>query len=508
MDTPTSLIVLMYLIISFVIYVPLSCSGIYSYLKYYHHIMMTKRYSNLTLTQCILLLMTIIIGSVAQLYGYLNLTHIQTWFIQPCFILTLVQMYVFICRIYLNYYDIKYAMHVTNNKWKELINTESAEMNWYIQNRSTYGSLNYWIKYIVLFTILSILAIYSSLLIYPPNNSTFFDSVTYQNIVTFILGSIGTGIIVYIRYKVWKLQFHDSIYFGKEIHLSLILGVIALSCNAIIIGITWIAFPSLQYFGFATVLFIFVNTFYVWIYIFTNWVIKKNMTWLQFHMNESNFSKMHVLIDAGSDSSVQKSPYTSVHVNQLDLRDVLLDIDGFQCLIRHILSEFALEILICLIEVQQFQQYVSQNVDDLTEYNQDLLPIFYPEIIVPESTIVYGALPDKYANIINKYKKQQDDTIIYELKIRAFLLYNKYIRVNSDFEINIPFMIRKQLAVQMDEIDEWLDMDTDINRNDQLLKLLGLFESVTKEQYSLLRCAFTRFKGTAVYKKLRTQKTK
>merc|ERR1711902_199515 len=78
---------------------------------------------------------------------------------------------------------------------------------------------------------------------------------------------------------------------------------------------------------------------------------------------------------------------------------------------------------------------------------------------------------------------------------KASRLYRKYIRIGSEFEININYSLRKQL---MDRFDT----QSNSNSNEQRDELHSVFDKCCKEMTKLLRFSLTRFKTKPEYLRL------
>ena len=179
---------------------------------------------------------------------------------------------------------------------------------------------------------------------------------------------------------------------------------------------------------------------------------------------------------------------------KLALKAVLLDENGFPALIKYIAKEFSLEIMLFLIEATQFQRLVVDSMDT-DDPNRQVPKMWYPENIVPESSIIHGQLPENHKDLVG-------NDIVCDLKMRAVMLFEKYIRTSAAFEINISFGQRDYLSFLMNNINEWLSRENDKTKGEQLKFSLDLFKPVIAEQFTLLGFSFTRFKSHASYKKL------
>merc|ERR1712157_257155 len=90
----------------------------------------------------------------------------------------------------------------------------------------------------------------------------------------------------------------------------------------------------------------------------------------------------------------------------------------------------------------------------------------------------------------SRYEYPKDNELnITDVKIKAHQIYNKYIKVGSEFEINISGIQRDEIAEIMDSVEVLLNND-DAN----VTKLFELFNECKLEMVQLLRSALNRFK--------------
>ena len=114
-----------------------------------------------------------------------------------------------------------------------------------------------------------------------------------------------------------------------------------------------------------------------------------------------------------------------------------------------------------------------------------------------EITIVDGedcSKPNK-PNKPNKALEIENDPLSNQEKINhckkvAFDLYNKYIKIESKYEVNISWDERNKLICQLDDKHEWMNQ-VQVNETD----LYYLFESTRLEMYKLMVFSYLRIKS-------------
>merc|ERR1712039_166411 len=153
----------------------------------------------------------------------------------------------------------------------------------------------------------------------------------------------------------------------------------------------------------------------------------------------------------------------------------------------HLSNEFSMELLLSLIEFIQFKlaiQANNVNQETTTDTGTFYLTVELAECI-PKSSIVV------------------DETQDFEQK--ALRLYQKYVRIGSEYEINIHSSLRKHL---MDRFDE--QANSNVNQahspvrrdSNDATDLQCVFDECCKEMIKLLGFSLTRFKAKPEYLRL------
>merc|ERR1719242_1185091 len=90
-----------------------------------------------------------------------------------------------------------------------------------------------------------------------------------------------------------------------------------------------------------------------------------------------------------------------------------------------------------------------------------------------------------------------------EIKSKAHLLYNKYLKRGSPFEVNIAYGMRGHLQNKLDD-KELLMEDDDL----RLTELVEMFDDVKKEMMRLMVQPFSRLKSGPDFETLQALLTK
>ena len=100
---------------------------------------------------------------------------------------------------------------------------------------------------------------------------------------------------------------------------------------------------------------------------------------------------------------------------------------------------------------------------------------------------------NKKSVILNR----SEGELIEEWKIRAYMLYYKYIAIGAEYEINIDYGTRNRLMLQMNNINQWLK-DEEINLND----LNILFDNCIHQMFQFCKFSMGRFKNSDQFEEL------
>merc|ERR1712154_117155 len=168
--------------------------------------------------------------------------------------------------------------------------------------------------------------------------------------------------------------------------------------------------------------------------------------------------------------------------------------DGFM---RALLSEYCAECLLSMIEILQFKQRIAtEGLKNISHRNDNHLTVMGVQsnqneeedskqfIILPkgcpQSAIVYG---EEY----NDYKSM------------ARAIYNKYIRIGSEFEVNIDYAARNLYRNLLEDEQSWKGNII----YDDPQKLYYLFNPCIDKMVQLISPSFTRFRQSKQYKLLK-----
>ena len=391
--------------------------------------------------------------------------------------------FVFMALIPINYF--KFYLYNFNNaikkyQWSSIIVGNKAKNNWFIKNKQTFGEWSYIGKYIILSIIMNCVCAVIG-------NYIAVDCVLKGNKVLALIGASMTTpftnipiIVLILINKHTKYDDKDSFYFKGEqrLHLKvfkMLLVFLFLSgiyvCIVAVLGetILEVCLDMCVYtgigFGVKNCGLILASTF---------GVISNNETRVQY-----------------------ESP------KGLTLNAVFKNKSELKLFVEHIITELSVELVTAYIEINQYLLYIGSlsgiNVDDIGTYNPYIciyrnfknilihdLELFYENI--PRSQIVYGNHDDIiYKDYISS--ELLTDELLF-VKLKGYMLYEKYIQEFSTFQVNIPYEQRNKFDQLMgDSLEQWFNM------NITYKEIYILFKTPLKELKKLMKFSFFRYKA-------------
>jgi len=208
------------------------------------------------------------------------------------------------------------------------------------------------------------------------------------------------------------------------------------------------------------------------IYVSTNGVISKNAhnvnpTQSRFDLNNMKLEK--------AESASPRSPRT--------FHEILQDKLAFHEFFNHLFSEYSTELLLCFIEINQYEQYVI----DCGFFDESELSSI--DIVELHSEVPLSFIVKSNFAVNGVIGTQCPDEQQYNVRMKAHKLWQKYIAENSELCINISSKMRKKLTNLLH--DETKLMQYNIT----MLDMLYMFDEVKQEIVKLMRYSLTRFQS-------------
>eukprot|EP01084_Bolivina_argentea_P313896 543648_1 len=385
-------------------------------------------------------------GSIIQIISF-NTYLVSWWLI----------LYFLISKNWLLFYKYHWTYYTLNSEWQTIINTTATlKTNWFIKNNYKYGNIKYISK---LFGALCTFGVFTGLLseleyLFVYQNAT--NNVVYVSIVCLSI-TISPAIIFYLV-LVAKTPFISDpffIHYESSMHAKLILTM----------AITFLIMELIA---------VFVN--------YSNALLIADiiLELLLFLMNYT--STVLIISKIDQNSNIDNDTNTKTDLG-MTLEDVLQNELTIHSFMIHLSEEYSMELALSLIEIVQFQKYIQQHSDELNVCGVSV----QLALSVPISKII-----EEKENI----PKEFDDKFMYNVKIKAHKIYNKYVKVGTEFEINISAEERNKISNILDNLNQL--MNYNINYDDMYL----IFEETKKEMLMLLSLSLERWKHQPEYTSL------
>lgn len=205
------------------------------------------------------------------------------------------------------------------------------------------------------------------------------------------------------------------------------------------------------------------------------------------------------------------------------MTDIIAHEKAFTLFMTHLASEFSMEILLSIYELLQYKNLVRKYanthhivLDEQDESEQEEQQRSSVEIGGTHSVIsIHSArsailreikLPTTYPKSYLVYNDKREEDLM-EMEVDAFtmhckrvvyVLYERYIKVGSSFEVNLSFYTRKKVA---DLVNDGYQFAFD--ENIQLRDLFYIFDDCIYGIFGGMTDSYDRFTATHQYKKLK-----
>eukprot|EP01084_Bolivina_argentea_P157261 274044_1 len=175
----------------------------------------------------------------------------------------------------------------------------------------------------------------------------------------------------------------------------------------------------------------------------------------------------------------------------ITLNDVLSHKNAVYLFMVYLTTEFSIELLLSYIECTQFEQFLLDKINEFEASNEEELPSLSIDDIIKNSNIPQSDILECNPTLrgSNTSNSIAINKTLRDAKLRAHKLYNKYICVGSEFEINLSSIMRKTITNVLGNKKQLVH-----NKNINLSDLLLLYEKPKQEMRRYLNYSYTRFK--------------
>eukprot|EP01083_Nonionella_stella_P080176 220190_1 len=423
--------------------------------------------------QTILLILSVLgISALDPLSNILYYVILPMWY---------VSWFTFICRLWILYYTIRHTITVINNKWQSQISkSKNACDDYYLRFKSTLGTWTGLKKKILIYAFFTYLndVVYGSLLLVTEDDATAFWAVIGTLGVVKALSStiIPMVFLVYMTYQVNQIKYADNLGLGRELRYCTYGYLMILVIRCVDYTISWFSAREEDEFE-QTVSFIVALEFFAWKLVgFGINLLQTRDPLNRFGALIKRYStrQLGLLAHTKTLRDVDKENQASLN-ETLKMNEVLHTEHSFNLFMAHCGAEHCTECVLSMIEIVQFKDEMYKKLSGSgrgDEVTRELNEAFILPENCPQSDIVF----DKEKNF----------------KGIAIALFDKYIAVGSDWEINVDYYTRRKYNRLFGDADGWMKNE----EYDDNVKLYEVFDKCLTEMVNLVRAAFSRFKKT------------
>ena len=358
-------------------------------------------------------------------------------------------------RLWLISYNLHYLNALKNEKWKSQIDANIANNDWYIRNKNKYGNARRvvpvaMIWWLVIVTLIDIGYYFDFRL------GTVINSIFY-------LQGVAIAVFIYYRCRNYYIL-QDNLLFYYEFKATMTIWLVLLPL--FFIGAT-IRFVSLEttmqiissnIIGFTAIFSLFAPSL-----LSTLWIP------LKFIASRKQQSQTLVTIKKSIEMSITDDELDAVNPDAFyntELLDTLKNQQQFERFIQFMFRDFSSEAMLGYIEMVQFKECFVKEMDYKKEIDCIYVNSLYEN--VPKSSIVYDGKDDMKG--IERMKRVADK------------LCDKYIRIGSEYEVNIAWSLRKKLIALAEN-----------NWNMEMKDFISVFDRVLYDLFAFMKQSFERF---------------
>eukprot|EP01083_Nonionella_stella_P256415 878896_1 len=380
------------------------------------------------------------------------------------------------CRLWCMYYKLNYMNAVSRNEWKSVIDTSSAQHNWFLSTKQTYGSAKWvamrWFAYYLFAATTSMVLIRS------------FGFRDWTQFVDLWLYAVPIFFVTTLGFKLFrnKSLVQDNFWFYYEFATTILVYGIAFVfylSDQIMYLVNWYFAVQLAViiciFGLSSVSI--VSALYI------PKLILEHVAWKHAYTG----AKPDVTpAFSNSVASRSNSPLANTlrTFSTMPPEERIAKVFGqkscTELFIHHMITELSVEVVLAWMEMRQFSDYMYTKCASLKE--TELSEITHHGSFanhIPKATIIY----DKEGN---------DDMDGWKNMYVA--IYDKYIAVGSAFEINISWELRERYANEKDK--NW-NVDYKSAK-----EVVNIFDPIIRQMQLFMHDSFYRFTFTADFEQV------
>lgn len=480
---------------------------IYGFLRFRslkHLVIIQKRYHHFVQLECVVCMLSLFIGVPSMSNTELNnsiyddhlsntmqmvLALLPRIFSTICFLFI---MNIEAARLYLMNYDLQYLHSSKNQRWKVQIDHSIAEKDWYLSNRKKWGNQRFVFKRTLVFYFLA-LCVTASTWIY--TRAFYIEYVYVADLANAIFVCVPIAIINVVFCKLPKAN--DAMFFHFEYRATAIAVDIGF-----VIYVFAAAIESMGYMLLGYVLAIAALVFSLSLpSLLSTIVVPMKISWSSLWIHTANridsretsitstssASQLELYIQSQQNQHSQQSPkaMSPRSLMEIKMRETLKDERRFEVFIDWMYREFSSEVMLSVIELVQFKQYL-KDCGLITDTDNEEGVNFYRKM--PRSTIVYGVPTLRSISMLKSDSAGDEETGVDEVNSNQWgcigsALYEKYIERHSELEVNISFGLRRR----------WEKLHLTRYPESGVEEFASVCDSVVEEMLKYVRESFDRF---------------
>eukprot|EP01084_Bolivina_argentea_P008268 15479_1 len=328
-------------------------------------------------------------------------------------------------RVWMIFYDLKTSKVLTDSNWKKYLNASLFENNFYLANKSKYGSSNF-VKKVIFISWLSTAII----------RITLFQLWMFDK--RFVIARfIDAFLYLVLVILIWMINFlspsiEDKFYFKMEMYYYCLVLFIGIFFYVLFIIIQGTEIMDIYY---PNILISIDGSIILWTLcmIQTQWIthkIKNNPSYNASFIGGGKYKMVKLIVN---DAHKKKK--------QISLKEYISNQQGFEAFVKHLHQEFSLELILFIIEISQFKELIIKKEQIIALSVDEEEGIISSNIKIPKSQIVHQLFADE---AMNEHSTVYLDDLS-KLKSVACLLYDRYIYPGAELEINISYGHRNSL---------------------------------------------------------------
>eukprot|EP01084_Bolivina_argentea_P131667 232384_1 len=391
------------------------------------------------------------------------------------------------------YFDLKYSSSQKNSEWKYHLDPTLVKHNFWLTHKKDYGSVSWTQNKVVLYYIITVLLVtvpYQFVIGTEYHLSAHMHSAFHHTILWMTALILSIKVPKYsdhffIKHEMQAIQYAVCSAMGPGV-IAILLGLIFSPKMMMMVPA---ALCGIQFFVPQVVSFYYIPRKICGAEIATKLARLTNRKSTESSLASSRGDNKNDNNNLQLGHIVRRISTNSPGITtSCKLHRILSNERAFKIFMQHLAKEFSMECLLCFVETIQYKFAFKKRCDLINcELIDDDMDVSQPPMAeaAPMSFIVKTGF-----DCISKYKQNDDPaTVIKESKNVCLKLFQKYIDIGSELEVNISYETRTRLKNKSLSNKSFF-MEANTTAND----LFKIFDDVSTEMFRLMHGAYVRFK--------------